>query len=382
MVKVGIVGYAQSKFEPDRRTSRDSLIYEVTKEVMKNANMRRDDISTFVSATNDFYEGRTISNCFTVETSGSMWHDETKVEMDGAWAILYGAERVLSGHHNVALVWGGSMGSTFEYDQTDVLAVDPTIDRTNFFLNHLTAAAFQMRGYMGKYGVTEEQIAKVAVKNRKNAALNPLVEPKTPNITVKEVLESKMLASPVRELMYAGNCDGVCAVILAAEEQAKKICDNPVWITGIGCDQDSYYLSDRTLFANESAKIAAQRAYKMAGITDPAKELGVVEMSEKFAHEEPILAEAFGICNDGQGIQNLEAGKSDIKGALPINPSGGALGANPLLATGIARVVEVAKQIRGDADGHQVKNKVKKGLAHGQVGLCAQSNIVLIMEGN
>jgi acetyl-CoA C-acetyltransferase len=119
----------------------------------------------------------------------------------------------------------------------------------------------------------------------------------------------------------------------------------------------------------------------MAGIKDPSSELQVAEISEKFAHEELMIYEALGLCREGEGKKLLEKGTTAKGGKLPVNPSGGALGADPVCATGLVRVVEAAKQIRGEAAGYQVP-KVKKALAHGQFGMCAQKNMVIVLGGN
>jgi acetyl-CoA C-acetyltransferase len=220
----------------------------------------------------------------------------------------------------------------------------------------------------------------VAVKNISNAAANPSAHRRMPKVTVEEVMGSKVLCDPIRELMMSPISDGACAVILASEEKAKKITDKPVWIEGIGSCQDAY-LRDRNLQRLDSLQAAAKTAYKMAGIKDPSSELDVAEVSEKFAHEELMIYEALGLCREGEGRKLLEKGTTAKGGKLPVNPSGGALGADPVCATGLIRVVEAAKQIRGEAVGYQVPG-VKRALAHGQFGMCAQKNTVLVLGGN
>ncbi len=378
MEKVGIVGYYQIKSSSDANYGRYDMIFETVRGALDSAGLKKKDISTVVSCTNDYYEGRTISNCFTVEAGGGYMVDETKVEMDGAHAVLYALMRVLSGNHKLAVVWGGSMASCFPYSSTQLYATDPTWERPTELLNEMVAGGFQMRAYMEKYGVSAESIANVVVKNKKNAAKNALAlqEAQLPNLTAKQVLESGMMSDPVTEMMYATPCDGMAALLLAPEQQAKKITDKPVWITGVGWNQDPYYLCDRDLSTNKSMELAGKMAFKAAGIKDPKKEIQAAELYESFAHEELILSEALGFAPKGKGSTL----KSEIGGELAINPSGGALGGNPLNATGLIRVIEAAKQIQGKAEGHQVKN-VKKAVASGQIGFCAQNNIVWVLEG-
>jgi acetyl-CoA C-acetyltransferase len=378
MEKVGIVGYNQVKLYSEANYGRYEMIFEAVRGAIDKAGLKKKDITTVISCTNDYYDGRTISNCFTVEVGGGYLADESKVEMDGAHAVLYGLMRILSGNHKLAVVWGGSMASCFPYHSTRLYETDPTWERPTAYVNDITAAGFQMRAYMEKYGVSAEEIAKVAVKNRKNAAKNPLAlaEAQQPDITVKEVLESSTYADPVRELMVAPPCDGVAALLLAPERQALKITDNPVWITGVGWNQETYYLGDRDLTTSKSMELAGKMAFKAAGINDPKNQIDLAELFESYAHEELILAEALGFAEKGKG----SVISSSIEGDFPINPSGGAIGGNPPCATGLIRVIEAAKQLSGEAGKYQVKN-AKKAVASGQIGMCAQNNILFVLEG-
>ena len=378
MEKVGIVGYNQIKLYSDANYGRYEMIFEAVRGAIDMAGLKKKDISTVISCTNDYYDGRTISNCFTVEVGGGYMADESKVEMDGAHGVLYGLMRILSGNHKLAVVWGGSMASCFPYHSARLFETDPTWERPLAYVNDITSAGFQMRAYMEKFGVNAEDIAKVAVKNRRNAAKNPLAlaEAQNTNITVKDVLESDIYSDPVTELMVAQPCDGVAALLLAPEKQALKITDNPVWITGVGYSQEPYYLGDRNLFECNSMELAGKTAFESAGIKDPRSEIAVAELFEAYAHEELIFTEALGLAKKGEGASV----NSEINGEISINPSGGAIGGNPPCATGLIRIIEAAKQIRGEANGYQVKN-AKKAIASGQIGMCAQNNIVFILEG-
>ncbi len=378
MEKVGIVGYYQVKLHSDANYGRYEMIFEAVRGAIDMAGLKKKDISTVVSCTNDYYDGRTISNCFTVEVGGGYMADESKVEMDGAHAVLYGLMRILSGNHKLAVVWGGSMASCFPYHSTRLFETDPTWERPLAYVNDITSAGFQMRSYMEKYGVSAEEIASVAVKNRKNAAKNPLAlaEVQNSNIDVKEVLASDIYADPVTELMVAQPCDGVAAILLAPERQALKITDKPVWITGVGYSQEAYYLGDRNLYESKSMELAGKTAFESAGIKDPKSEIDVAELFEAYAHEELILSEALGLAEKGKGASI----NSEINGDISINPSGGATGGNSPCATGLIRVIEAARQLRGEANGYQVNN-AKKAIASGQVGMCAQNNILFVLEG-
>jgi acetyl-CoA C-acetyltransferase len=377
---VAIVGYGQTKYESNKDSSREKMVFDATKSTLKSAGLTKADIDTVIGASNDYLDGRTISNVHTVVPLGSDLKDESKVEMDGAFAALYAYMRILSGDHDVALVVGESMASCYPPYIPGILTLDVTYDYPMGFLNEISAAGLQARCYMDKYDVSEEEIAKVSVKNLKNAAKNPFALRQMPKITTKKVLNSKMLYSPIRELNAYPLTDGACGILLASEERAREITDNPVWIEGVGNCHDTYYLGERTLSGCDSLKLAAENAYEMAGIDNPKREIDLAEVHENFSHEELISYEVLGFCGEGEGKKLIDEGVTEMDGDLPVNPSGGALSANPLCATGLVRIAEAAMQIRGDAGEHQVKD-VKTALAHGQNGISAQENVVFILRG-
>jgi len=123
-------------------------------------------------------------------------------------------------------------------------------------------------------------------------------------------------------------------------------------------------------------ELAGKMAFDAAGIKNPKKDIDVAELFEAYAHEELIFSEALGLAEKGKGADL----KSEISGELPINPSGGAIGGNPPCATGIIRIIEATKQLRGEAGNYQIKN-AKRAIASGQIGMCAQNNIVFVLEG-
>ena len=378
--RVAIVGYAQSHHQHNMQKTREDMVFEVCKEALHHAGILREDLDTVITASTDFLDGRTISNVFLSMAVGAFMKDESKVEEDGTFALYYALMRILAGTHDVALVEAHTQGSTFNPHQVSFYTLDPLFDRQIGVLNDIAAAALQARMYMRRHGVSEKHLAMAAVKNISNAAENPCAERKMPDVSVEEVMNSKVFYDPIRELTMSPISDGACALILASEERAREITDKPVWIEGVGSCQDPY-LRDRDISSLDSLRSAASTAYEMAGVKEPLSELGVAEISEKFAHEELMIYEALGLCQEGQGKNLIERGTTRRDGEMPVNPSGGALGADPVCATGLIRVVEAAKQIRGEADGYQVPD-VRRALAHGQFGICAQKNTVFILGGN
>ena len=378
--RVAIVGYAQSHHQHNMQKTREDMVYEVCKDALRHADILREDLETVVTASTDFLDGRTISSVFLSMAVGAFMKDESKVEEDGTFALYYALMKILAGTYDVALVEAHTQSSTMNAHQVSYFTLDPLFDRYIGVLNDIAAAALQARAYMNRHNVTEKHLAMVAVKNITNAARNPYAHRKMPDLSVKEVMSSKLLYDPIRELTMSPISDGACAVILASEEKARKFTDRPVWIEGVGICQD-YYLRDRNIENLDSLQTAARTAYKMAGIKNPLAELDVAEVSEKFAHEELMIYEALGLCKEGQGKNLMEKGTTRRDGDMPVNPSGGALGADPICATGLIRVIEAAKQIRGEANGYQVPG-VRRALAHGQFGMCAQKNTVYILGGN
>lgn len=377
--RVAIVGYAQSHHQGNMQKTREDMVFEVCKEALRHAGLLREEVDTVITASTDFLDGRTISSVFLSMAVGAFMKDESKVEEDGTFALYYALTRILAGTHDVALVEAHTQSSTMNAHQVSCFTLDPLFDRQIGVLNDIAAAALQARAYMNRYKVSEKHLAMVAAKNIANAAKNPNAHRRMANVTVKDVMKSKMLCEPIRELMMSPMSDGACAVILASEDKARKITDKPVWIEGIGTCQD-YYIRDRDLARLDSLERAASMAYKMAGIRKPFDELDVAEISEKFAHEELMFYEALGLCKLGEGKRLIESGATLRYGDMPVNPSGGALGGDSVCATGLVRVVEAAKQIRGEAGRYQIPD-VRKALAHGQFGMCAQKNVVLVLGG-
>ena len=378
--RVAIVAYAQTPYESKKNQSREMMVYDTVRDLLEMAGISKAEVDTIVSAQNDYLEGRTISNMRTVGSLAAFMKEETKVEMDGAFAAFYALARILTGVHDIAIVAGESMASCYPAYLPMMWTLDPSFDRPNGFLNEVSAAAIQAGAYMNRYGVSEDQVAGVSVKNLGNAAGNPFALRKMPDITLDTVLDSRMLYSPIRELNAYPLTDGACALLFAAEEQASEITDKPVWIEGVGNCHGSYHLGDRDLAGCDSLKTAAEAAYRMAGIKDPAREIDVAEVHENYSHEELVFCEALGFCKQGEGAGMLEEGTTSMQGSLPVNPSGGGLSANPICATGLIRIVEAAMQLREEAGEHQVPGEPAVTLAHGQNGICAQQNAVFILR--
>lgn len=378
--KVAIVAHAQTKQSSDIGTFRERMLFELVKGLHEQVGITRHDIDSYVMCSNCFQAGRTISTVFEDTPVGAFLKDETKVEQDGVMAVIYAAMRIMSGHFDTALVVANSLGgSQFRPYLIMEYQLDPTFDRQVGLINELSAAAFEARSYMQKFGLEEKHLDMIAARLLRNASKNPNALQAKADASPEDISSSEYLYEPLRKLHCYPPTDGACAVLLAVGEKAKSLCEKPIWITGMGNSLDTYRLGERELYKSASAKRAAEEAYKRAGITDPASEIDVAEISAKFAHQEPIICEALGLFPEGSGAEVAEKGLAEIDGEMPVCPSGGGLGAYAFSTAGLIRVAEACRQLTGDAELAQVPD-AKVALAHGQDGFCAQHNAVVILS--
>jgi len=377
MDKVGIVGVGQTKYE--RRKVGETffdMIYEVTVKALDDAGLTIDDIDNVVTVSNDFWDGRTISSMAVQDACGSRHKDISTVEGDGVYGAFYGAMRVLSGSFGTTLVVAHNKCSQSRMNQITNAMFDPIYTRA-LGLDAVTSSAMQARAYMDAFGVTAEQLAKVSVKNHRNAKNNPLAQIAL-DLTVEDVLKSRMLADPLHLLDTSPITDGAAAVLWANETAARKAKKEPVWLKGVGHMSDAYHLGDRDLARSPALIGAAQKAYAMAGIADPLKQLDVAEVSDVFSYMELMWYEGLGFCPEGGGGRLIDSGATEMGGDLPVNPSGGCLSANPVLVAGLARLIECVLQVRGEANARQVQG-CSTALAHGINGPCGQSHCVMVI---
>lgn len=375
--RIAIVGWAQLNNERRKiDKAQPELVYDVMKECLENTGLTRDDIDSVVEAGCDVMDGKSISNVWTVEAAGGFLKDESKIEEDASFAVFYNYMRLLTGPFQTGstVSYGKSSESLMHYYTG--LIFEPFFQRP-IGLDSISAFGLQAAQYMTKYGITEEQAAKVAVKNRKNAKKNPYAQIQM-DLTVDDVLKSAPISTPLKLYDCCPITDGASALILATEERAKEITDTPVWIKGVASCNDAYFLGYRDLADQKACGIAAKKAYEMAGIKDPLEEIDVAEISEVFSFQELMLYEAIGFCGPGEGGKLIDEGVTEMGGKLPVNPSGGVLSANPTPATGLTRLIEGAMQVAGKAGDHQVPG-VKTALVHGTSGLCFQANVVYIL---
>jgi acetyl-CoA C-acetyltransferase len=376
---VGIVAMSQTSYETAKTgLNFPELVYSVVKPLLQELDIKMFDIDQAVTCSSDFWDGKTISNLSINEVVGGYLRPEVKVASDGSQALFYAMIRLLSGEYDSALVVAHCKMSQGSPNQIHWGQGDPFFMRPAG-VDELNASAMQATAYMNAYGVTEEQCAMVSVKNKGNALQNPLARDGK-RLTVDDVMASAYLSDPIKELDRAAAMDGACALVLATEEKAREwgkdlICR----ITGAGTCNDLYYFGDRNLKEYTSLKEAAGKAYAMAGIQDPAKELDVAEISDAFSYQELMIYEGLGLCGPGEGGKLVEEGRTAINGDLPVNPSGGMLGGCPEIVAGLNSVIEAASQLGARAGDHQVEGATK-ALAQGKNGFIGQQNTVIILE--
>lgn len=375
--RVGIVDIAMTPGAESKDNFLDQ-VYKVTKEVLDKAGIKRDDVGTVISAASDvFHGGMSCANSYYWDAGGAFLKNGSRQDGESLFAFIYAVMRILSGSFDTALVLGVCKGS--ENPENDMLThfyTDPFYQR-QVGLNETVAAALQMREYMDRYGITEEQCAKVVVKNLKNALRNPYAHIKK-RVDVEDVLNSEPVLDPLKKMECAPKSEGIVAILLAKEDVAKKLTNKPVWFKGYGSSIDRVYLGDRDLLDGQ-LKQAAKRAYDMAGVSNPKKEIDVAEVCEPYAFQELLWYEDLGFCAPGEGGKLIDSAATDMDGDIPVNPSGGVLATNPYVSRGLYRLAEAFLQVRGEAGQRQVGGKVNTALAHGTHGFAGQCHAVAII---
>ena len=337
------------------------LACEPCTEILKNDVQKEIDAVLLSSCATDQYSSAIISEMLGMHPRVCQRIDS--LCNSGTNAIASAFAMIASGLCDSALVIGtekaDSPGNKLLWD----------ITRGSFIFPVHWAAIFA-KAHMRKYGTTEEQMAKVSVKNHKNATRNPHALFKK-EVTLNEVMNSKKIADPIKLLDCSAPCDGASAVLLVSEERAKRL-DNAVWIRGIG--QQTYSASfanaTRDLTTIEAAKRAAQDAFEMSG-TNPAQ-IDVAELHDAFTILEILAYEDLGFARKGEG------GRFVDQQEIAINPRGGIIGCgHPVGTTGVAQVAEVASQLAGKAEKRQV-NGCKIGMVH-NLAAAGSSATVMIM---
>ena len=374
--KVAIVGSYQTKYcDRDDTKSLTDMIFGCSSGLLKKYELYRDQVDHLIIGADDLLDGRSISSMVTVGPAGGHHKEWMKVAGDASFAFAYAYLGIAAGLSDLTMVVSWSKVSEVPYYNITNLTYDPFYHRP--FLDELTSKAMQARAYVNKYNVTDKQAAVVTVKNRANGNKNPYAHLRS-RVSMKTVLASAVLSSPIKTLDNSTLSEGACAILLASEAKAKEF-EKPAWVKGISWDAHTYYTGDTDMSELHALRRAAKRAYQMAGIDNPAKTIDVAEISDISSYHELMEYEALGFCGKGDGGKFAEEGHTQLDGKLPVNPSGGMISSNPGCASGLARITETYLQISGDAGERQVKN-ARTALAHGIQGNACQTNCVVIIS--
>ncbi|MEM3616179.1 MAG: thiolase domain-containing protein [Candidatus Methanomethylicia archaeon] len=297
-------------------------------------------------------------------------------------ALKLGVIAIASGLYDFVLVGGvEKMTHLPTSDVTDILAT-----ASDYFFEQINGLTFpalyalMATAHMKKYGTTQEQMALVSVKNHANANLNPKAHMYgVDNVTIDKVLSSRVIAWPLKLYDCSLISDGAACLILTKPELAYKFSEDVVHIIGFGQGHDTISLINReSLTSLKASKIAARRAYDMAGISP--MDVDVAEVHDCFTIAEIIAYEDLGFCNPGEGGKLIERGETFRDGSIPVNTSGGLKAkGHPVGATGVAQACEIFLQLTGKAGLRQI-DEAKIGLTH-NVGGSGASAIVHIYVG-
>jgi len=288
----------------------------------------------------------------------------------GGSAVKNGFLAVASGYCDLVLVVGAEkMRDTIVWKGTDFVATmtHPLVEYI-YGVTLPSMAGMFARLYMEKYGVTEEHLAKIAIKNHNNGLLNPYAHIHM-RITLEGILHhphakvnNPVIASPLRFYDMCPVSDGAAAVLLGPAEMAKDLKKPEIAIAGIGQATDTHALQDRDDPTDlKAVTIASQKAFAMAKLKP--KDINVVQVHDAFTILEIAESEHAGFFKKGEGAKALDEGRTEIGGDIPINPDGGLKArGHPVGATGVANVVAITWQLRGEAGDFQVK-KAENGFA-------------------
>jgi acetyl-CoA C-acetyltransferase len=369
--RAAIVGTGQTKCKERRDdVSFPGLIYEAASRALQDAGITIKDVDAVVfGSAPELFEGVNHPEHWCSEASGAWLKPLMRIHTGGTVGASTGIAAfyyIASGMFDTVLAVAGDKLSESPVQLGLSTVYDPILGR-QFACGAPSAVALQARQYMHKYGVTEEQAALVAVKNRKNALLNPYAQLRIPNISVEMVMNSMMLSSPIKLLDSCPASDGACAMVLASEDRAEKLGGRPAWIKAVATFNEGVYYAGRNFADPLALNEAASKVYKETGITNPRKQLDVAELYDAFSFQEMLWTEAIFLCERGEGGKLVESGATQMTGDIPVNPSGGVLSTNTIGATAMMRQAEAAMQVMGRAGEHQIEG-ARTAIAHGWGG--------------
>ena len=361
MRDVVIIGAGMTIFGKHSDRSLRSLGYEACLNALKDAAVTPEEIEAGYcgNALAPALQGETGVGQNTFWEAGIRGIPVVNIEnacASGSTALREGWMAIAGGHYSMVIVAGVEKTVMPKGTPLNVGAGELETKLGDIFPGYF---AFIAQKHMEKYGTTREQMAKVSVKNHFNGTLNPYAQFQKP-LTVEEILNSFMIADPITLYSCCPNSDGAAAVILCSKERARKINGKHVKIAASVLTTGSYDIQ-RDFTGWEMEQRAAKQAYAMASLGP--EDVDVVEVHDAFTICEIVHYEGLGLCRVGEGGRLIDEGATELRGRIPVNPSGGLLAkGHPVGASGVAQVVELVWQLRGEAQKRQVNNP-RVGLA-------------------
>jgi acetyl-CoA acetyltransferase len=347
---VAIVGFAQRQMkEFDGSPTCVELLVPIFQELWEQTGWTKSDIGFWCSGSSDYLAGRSFSFVTAVDAIGALPPVmESHVEMDAAWALYEAWVKIQTGLVDSALVYGFGKASAGELRRIMSLQMDPyTV--TPLWADAVSVAAIQARSGLEAGTWDESQMASVVARSMTDAAGNDNAIRKG-STTADDVLAQPLYADPLRRWDCAPVSDGAAAMVISAVDAPgfDKLKGPKAWITGFEHRIEAGALNSRDLTVSVSTS--------SAGAAAGTDGIDLAELHAPFSHQELILSQALGLGDD-----------------VRINPSGGALTANPMFSAGLNRIGEAARQVWA--------GNSQKALAHATSGPALQQNLVLTMEG-
>lgn len=376
--RVAVIGQAEwvEWVEGDTaRASLESMIFETAWEALASAGLERGELGGIVLSASDQTDGRAISSMLTSGPAGAYFNDEINIASSPGHALAMAYLAIVSGLHRRVLVasWGKASEISVEggHAATERLSTDPYYER-DAGLSPTAALALQAQAHRASSSLAEEGARAVVVKNRANGVRNERAVVRSP-LGKEEFLQSPPLAYPLRHAEVAPECDGVFALVLAVADPSDRIV-----IEGIGWCADSSRLGERDLIGLPHLREAARRSYALAGIVEPHSQLDLCELQDATGDAEVLAYEALGFCEPGGGPALALSGRTALDGALPINPSGGSLAGEAPFGGSLRKVIEVVRQLGGEAGSVQVEG-AERAVVHVASGFAGQFQTVAVL---
>ena len=364
-----MVGIGHSVFGDRRDANLAELAFEAIKPAIEDGGIRQKDVGFVTVGTAGGWYEEFLPAVVISEYAGLTGAGLIRCEAacaSGSSAITTAYQAIANGQTDIALAVGVE-----KMTEVDILTSVELIGRAgyylwefhNFGMTFPAYYALHATAHMKKYGTTEEDLAKVAVKNHKYGSMNPYAHFQKP-MKVEDVLSSRVIAWPLKIFDCCPVSDGAAAVVLASENRAKDLSDTPIWIKGLGISSGTANISKREDYSSlRSATIAAERAYTSAKV-DPSR-VDVATVHDCFTIAELLAYEDLGFCDKGGAAKMIRESETEIGGKIPVNVDGGLKAkGHPIGATGVSMVAELTRQLRGEAGKRQVPVRHGNALAH------------------